>query len=33
MVNVLEVAGLPVAQVAFDVNSQLMASLFAGVYV
>jgi len=32
IVTVLEVAGLPVAQVAFDVNTQVMASLFMGVY-
>ena len=29
MVTVLEVAGLPVAQVAFDVRIQVMTSLFA----
>jgi len=33
MVTVLDVAGLPVAQVAFEVNTQVTASLFNGVYV
>jgi len=33
MVTVLEVAGLPVAQVAFEVNTQVTASLFNEVYV
>ena len=32
IVTVLEVAGLPVAQVAFEVRTQVTASLFAGVY-
>ena len=32
IVTVLEVAGLPVAQVAFEVMTQVTASLFAGVY-
>ena len=31
IVTVLEVAGVPVAQVAFEVNMQVMASLFMGV--
>lgn len=31
IVTVLEVAGLPVAQVAFEVRTQVTASLFAGV--
>jgi len=31
MVTVLEVAGLPVAQVALDVNTQVTTSLFARV--
>ena len=30
MVTVLEVAGLPVAQVAFEVRTQVTASLFRG---
>jgi hypothetical protein len=33
IVIVLDVAGLPVAHVAFDVSTQLITSLFAGVYV
>ena len=32
MVMVLEVAGLPVAQVALEVNIHVTTSLFAGVY-
>ena len=32
MVTILEVAGLPVAQVAFEVRTQVTASLFAGAY-
>ena len=31
--TVLEVAGFPVAQVAFEVRTQVTASLLAGVYV
>ena len=31
--TVLEVAGLPVAQGAFEVNTQVTASLFNGLYV
>ena len=31
MVTVFEIAGLPVGQTAFDVSSQVMASLFDGV--
>ena len=33
IVTVFEVAGLPVAQVASDVSTQVMASLFEGEYV
>ena len=33
IVTVLEVAGVPVAQVAFEVRTQVTASLLAGVYV
>ena len=32
IVTVLEVAGFPVAQVAFEVRTHVTASLFAGVY-
>jgi hypothetical protein len=32
MVTALEVAGLPVAQVAFEVSTQVTMSLLAGVY-
>ena len=32
IVNVPEVAGFPVTHVAFDVNTQITASLFPGVY-
>ncbi len=32
IVIVLEVAGLPVAQVALEVSTQVIASLFAGTY-
>ena len=32
MVTALEVAGLPVAQVAFEDSTQVMISLFAGTY-
>ena len=33
MVTVFDVAGLPVAQVALEVKTQVMVLLFAGVYV
>ena len=33
MITTLEVAGLPVGQVAFEVNRQVTASLLAGAYV
>ena len=33
MVTVLDVAGLPVAQVALDVSMHVTASLFTGTYV
>ena len=33
MVTVFEVAGLPVGQLAFEVKTQVIASLFAGVVV